>query len=80
MKKSRTPEIMADSAYVILTSKSKETNGNFFIDDEVLASIGDTDMTKYLCSPQNSEKDLAPDYMMWSQFYFNSKWDKHSKN
>jgi citronellol/citronellal dehydrogenase len=40
MKVSRKEEIMADSAYVILTSESKETTGNFFVDDEVLASVG----------------------------------------
>lgn len=31
MKASRTPEIMADAAYVILTSKSDKTTDNFFI-------------------------------------------------
>ena len=63
MKTSRTTDIMSDSAYVILTSKSTSTNGNYFIDDEVLASVGVTDLTKYKCDPNNSEKDLFPDYM-----------------
>ena len=40
MNISRTPEIMADSAYVILTSKSRQTTDNFFLDDEVLISDG----------------------------------------
>jgi citronellol/citronellal dehydrogenase len=31
VRNSRIPEIMADSAYIILTSKSSETNGQFFI-------------------------------------------------
>jgi citronellol/citronellal dehydrogenase len=31
IRASRTPEIMADAAYTILTSKSASTNGNFFI-------------------------------------------------
>jgi citronellol/citronellal dehydrogenase len=44
MRLSRTDEIMADSAYVILTSKSANTTGKFFIDDEVLASVGVTDL------------------------------------
>lgn len=35
MKSSRTEEIMGDSAYEILTTKSTECTGQFFIDDEV---------------------------------------------
>jgi citronellol/citronellal dehydrogenase len=37
---SRTPQIMADAAHCIFTRKSKLCSGNFFIDDEVLASEG----------------------------------------
>ena len=50
MAGSRTPEIMSDSAYVILTSKSSVTTDNFFLDDEVLISDGMTitDLKKYL--------------------------------
>lgn len=40
MNISRSAEIMADSAYVILTSKSRQTTDNFFLDDEVLISDG----------------------------------------
>jgi len=43
---------MADSAYVILTSCCKKTTGNFFIDDEVLASVGEKDFSKYRCDPK----------------------------
>ena len=43
---SRTPEIMGDAAYVILTSDSRKTNGNFFMDDEVLAAVGVVDLGK----------------------------------
>ena len=52
MSGSRTPEIMADSAYVILTSKASATTDNFFLDDEVLISSGQniTDLKKYLPS------------------------------
>ncbi len=42
MKTSRKDTIMSDSAYIILTSKSSETTGNFYIDDEVLSSSGVT--------------------------------------
>jgi citronellol/citronellal dehydrogenase len=47
MKQSRKPEIVADAAYLILTSPSKVCTGNFFIDDEVLISHGITDLSKY---------------------------------
>lgn len=47
IKMSRNDLIMADSAYVILTSKSASTTGQFFIDDEVLVSSGVKDFDKY---------------------------------
>lgn len=40
MDRSRKESIMAESAYVILTSNSRKTTGNFFLDDHVLASVG----------------------------------------
>ena len=49
----RKPEIIADSAYVILTGTGK--SGNFFIDDEVLASVGITDLEKYSVVPGTTE-------------------------
>ena len=53
---SRKEEIMADSAYEILTSCNKKTTGNFFIDDEVLASVGVTDLSQYKINPDMDEK------------------------
>ena len=47
----RTPEILADAAYVILNRISKDCTGNFFVDDEVLASVGVTDLEKYSVVP-----------------------------
>ena len=47
VKVSRTPEIMADAAYVILTKDSKEFTGNFCIDDNLLADNGVKDFSKY---------------------------------
>jgi len=44
---SRTPEIMADAAYVILNRPSRECTGNFFIDEDVLRQEGMTDFSKY---------------------------------
>ncbi len=49
--RSRTPEIMADAAHVILNRESRGCTGNFFIDDEVLASAGLTELAKYAVAP-----------------------------
>jgi citronellol/citronellal dehydrogenase len=51
----RTPEIISDSAYIILNRSGKECTGNFFIDDEVLASEGITDLDKYAVVPGTKE-------------------------
>lgn len=51
----RTPEILADAAYVILNRASKECTGNFFVDDEVLASVGITDLEKYSVVPGTTD-------------------------
>jgi citronellol/citronellal dehydrogenase len=47
----RKPEIMADAAHAILVRESRQCTGNFFIDDEVLASAGITDLDRYAVSP-----------------------------
>jgi citronellol/citronellal dehydrogenase len=51
----RTPQILADSAYIILNRKSRECTGNFFVDEEVLASEGITDLEKYSVVPGTTE-------------------------
>jgi citronellol/citronellal dehydrogenase len=51
----RTPEILADAAYVILKRESKDCTGNFFVDDEVLASVGVTDLEKYSVVPGTTD-------------------------
>jgi citronellol/citronellal dehydrogenase len=57
----RTPEIMADAAHVILTRPSRSATGNFYIDDEVLASAGITDLAKYAVKPG---AELLPDLFL----------------
>ena len=61
VKVSRTPEIMADAAYVILTKKSKDFSGNFCIDDNLLADNGVKDFSKYAEVPF---AQLAPDFFV----------------
>ena len=65
MAKSRTANIMADSAHVILSSDSKLTTDNFFLDDEVLISDGKTidDLRKYLPVKGFPDSLLMPDFM-----------------
>ncbi|MFF5991793.1 SDR family oxidoreductase [Prauserella flavalba] len=58
--RSRTPEIMADAAYAVLTKPSREVTGRFFIDDEVLAAEGVTDLSKYRIGER--EEDLQLDF------------------
>lgn len=48
---SRKPSIVADAAHVILTRNSRETTGNFFVDEEVLRSEGVSDFDHYTLRP-----------------------------
>ena len=57
----RTPEIMADAAYCVLTNGGFET-GNFYIDDAVLAAHGFTDLDRYAVTPGN--RNFLPDFFV----------------
>lgn len=48
----RKPEIVAEAAHIILTRDSRRCTGNFFIDEQVLAQEGTTDMRRYAIDPQ----------------------------
>ncbi len=50
-KMSRTPEVLADAAYYILSKPSAECTGNCFIDEDVFAKEGITDLSKYSVVP-----------------------------
>ncbi len=62
VSKCRTPEILADAAYLILTSDAKTTTGNFFIDDALLVQHGVTDLDRYSVTPGN--RDFIPDFFV----------------
>lgn len=47
MRRSRTPDILADAAYKIFLKDSRAFTGNFLIDDSFLASEGVTDFARY---------------------------------
>jgi citronellol/citronellal dehydrogenase len=51
MKASRKPDIMADAAYWILTQKSTQCTGNFFVDEDLLRKIGVKDFEHYANVP-----------------------------
>ena len=60
--KCRKPEILADAAYLILTSDAATTSGNFFIDDTLLAQHGVTDLDRYSVVPGTT--DFIPDFFV----------------
>lgn len=43
----RTPEILADAAYIVLNRDARRHTGNFYVDEQVLAEEGVTDLGKY---------------------------------
>ena len=61
IQRCRKPEIMADAAHAILTRKSRECTGHFFIDDAVLAEEGIEDFDSYAVKPG---AELLPDFFI----------------
>ncbi|RYX91719.1 MAG: NAD(P)-dependent oxidoreductase [Comamonadaceae bacterium] len=61
VKLCRKPEILSDAAYFILTGASSNT-GNFYIDDELLAAHGVTDLEPYSVTPDT--KNFIPDFFV----------------
>ncbi|RJP23166.1 MAG: NAD(P)-dependent oxidoreductase [Deltaproteobacteria bacterium] len=57
----RSPRIVADAAHAILTRDSRSCTGNFFIDEEVLAAEGVTDLARYAVS---AGAPLLPDLFL----------------
>jgi citronellol/citronellal dehydrogenase len=57
-QRSRSPEIMADAAHVILTGSARARTGEFCIDEDVLRSAGVSDFSKYASVP---DAELLPD-------------------
>jgi citronellol/citronellal dehydrogenase len=58
----RKPEILADAAHWILTQSSRALTGNFFIDEDVLARAGVTDLAPYAVDPAKAlQKDIFLD-------------------
>lgn len=51
VRRSRKPEIVAAAAHAILVSDSRQCTGHFFVDEDVLADEGVTDLSQYSVSP-----------------------------
>ncbi|MEM8983793.1 MAG: NAD(P)-dependent oxidoreductase [Pseudomonadota bacterium] len=61
IERSLKPEVMGDAAYLILSKSPTEETGQFFVDDEVLAAAGITDLTPYKINP---EREPFPDFFV----------------
>ena len=61
LKLCRKPEILSDAAWLILTGTNSGT-GNFYIDDDVLAAHGVTELDKYAVTP--GKKNFIPDFFV----------------
>lgn len=59
VQRSRTPQILADAAYYILSQPAATCTGNLFLDEEVLGKAGITDFTPYAVTPGGElQRDL----------------------
>src|ERR1700685_4307638 len=61
MHQARKPDIMADAAYAIFTTPSRELTGRFLIDDTFLAQRGVTDFDRYRVDPT---QELSQDFFL----------------
>jgi len=61
IKCSRTPAIMADAAFAILSKPADTCTGNFFIDEDVLRAEGVSDFDQYAV---DTSKTLMPDFFL----------------
>jgi citronellol/citronellal dehydrogenase len=61
MRRSRKPDILADTAYLIFAKPAKSFTGQFLIDDTFLAGEGVTDFDAYRVDPS---QPLSPDFFV----------------
>lgn len=64
MRLSRTPEIYADAAHVVLTSAPAEVAGRTLLVEDVLTAAGVTDFSGYAAVPGTADEDLFPDIFL----------------
>lgn len=63
LAQTRTPEIMADAAYLVLLAGQGQRSGQCLIDEDVLRQAGQTDFDRYLSNGAN-EASLAADLFL----------------
>jgi citronellol/citronellal dehydrogenase len=61
LRRSRTPEIYADAAHVVLCRQSQECTGQSLIVEDVLREVGVTDFSGYAAVPGTPDKELFGD-------------------
>lgn len=61
VRRCRTPEIVADAAYAILTQSAVDCSGNYFLDEDVLRAAGVVDFSRYAVDPT---VELLPDFFV----------------
>ena len=61
-KMCRTPEILSDSAYIILNRDVRKHTGHFYLDEQVLSAEGITDLGRYAVLPGNNK--FLPDLFL----------------
>ncbi len=57
----RTPEILADAAYAMLTTPAREMTGQFIVDETLLRERGVVDFSRYAVDPS---QPLLPDFFL----------------
>lgn len=64
LKACRKPEILADAAWLVLTSDARDprNSGNFHIDDTLLAAHGQTELDRYAVTP--GTRAFVPDFFV----------------
>lgn len=72
-KMSRTPQIMADAAYVVLNQDASKYTGQFIIDEFILAESGVEDFTVY--NQPGYDGPLAADFFVPDEWLSRSKSD-----
>ncbi len=58
----RTPEIMADAAWAVVSRPARDCSGHFFIDEEVLREEGVSDFSRY--APSGGDVPLQADFFI----------------
>lgn len=64
MQASRTPEIYADAAYLVVTTDSHEPSGRSLIVEDVLEAAGVSDFSQYAAKPGTPDEALFPDIFL----------------